>query len=300
MSYLGTIGLEIHAQLRTASKLFCSCPAAFSDQPNTHVCNICLGFPGALPSLNGQALRQALKVASALGMAIPAEIRFDRKHYFYPDLAKSYQVSQFYSTLGRNGSSSVEVRGRVIPVRIREVHLEEDAGKLLHAGEESMVDFNRAGVPLLELVTEPDFHIGEEAETFFRYYQLLLRTIDSSEANMELGQMRCDANVSVSRQRNQLGTRVEIKNISSPRFIRLAIDYEIQRQIGILEAGGTIQHETRRWNENRGRTESMRSKELALDYRYLQEPDLAVVRITPAELKKIGSLPELPDPRRSL
>jgi aspartyl-tRNA(Asn)/glutamyl-tRNA(Gln) amidotransferase subunit B len=298
MSYRGTIGLEIHAHLKTSSKLFCTCSTEWTDESNTYVCEVCLGYPGSMPRLNRNAVIQAIRVVQSLGMEIADQVRFDRKHYVYPDLSKNYQTSQYYSTIGRNGIMHIEIRSKLLKIRIREAHLEEDAARLHHIGEESKVDFNRGGQPLLELVTEPDFHIGEEAETFIRNYQLLLRTIDASEANMEQGQLRCDANVSVSKHTIELGTRVEIKNISSPRFIRLAVDYEIQRQIEILEAGGQVTRETRRWNENRGRTEPIRTKEMALDYRYLPEPDLQVICLKSEELKDLKkSLPELPDAR---
>ncbi|OGL49372.1 MAG: hypothetical protein A2161_11335, partial [Candidatus Schekmanbacteria bacterium RBG_13_48_7] len=241
---------------------------------------------------------QAIRVVLSLGMEVAGEIRFDRKHYVYPDLSKNYQTSQYYSTLGKNGLMELDIQSETRKIRIREAHLEEDAARLHHSDKGSMVDFNRCGQPLLEMVTEPDFRNGEEVEIFIREYQLMLRTIKVSDADMELGQFRCDANVSVSKDDSSFGTRVEIKNINSPRFIRLAIDYEIQRQINILKSGGSLERETRRWNENAGITEPMRSKELALDYRYLSEPDLSVVRIGKDELLEIRqSIPELPRER---
>jgi len=299
MSWRATIGLEIHVQLDTASKLFCSCPTAEADRPNRHTCAVCLGHPGVLPRLNGKAMQQAVTAVMALGMQRAEEMRFDRKHYVYPDLAKSWQTSQFYATLGRGGTVAFDVRGRMVTVRLREAHLEEDAAKLQHGGDESMVDFNRAGTPLLEVVTEPDLHIGEEAEALLRHMQLLMRTVGASQAQPELGQMRCDVNISVSRRRDELGTRVEIKNLNSPRFVRLAIEHEIERQTGILEAGGQIKQETRTWNENRGVTAGMRSKEMVHDYRYLAEPDLAVVELSGPTFEALrDGLPELPEARR--
>lgn len=294
----GCIGLEIHIALKTRTKLFCSCPADSSGEPNSNVCPICLGHPGVLPSLNREAVRQGLKIVTALGMQVPSQLRFDRKHYVYPDLSKNFQTSQFYFTLGRGGFLKYKNEGQNISISLGEAHLEEDAARLIHQADESMVDYNRGGTPLLELVTQPVLHSGAEAEILLRNLQLLLRRIDASEANMELAQMRCDANVSVSPDGSPSGTRAEIKNINSPRFVKNAIEYEIKRQIELLQRGEKVRQETRLWNQNRGITESMRSKESAHDYRYLPEPDLPPVELPSELLKEIKkSLPELPEAR---
>jgi len=298
VKYVATVGLGIHVQLKTASKLFCACPTQVADQPNAHVCPVCLGYPGVLPRLNRLAVEQGVRVVQALGMEVAGELRLDRKHYVYPDLAKSFQTTQVCAPLGRGGEVEVEVRGKRVSCRLREAHLEEDAATLDHTAYESKLDFNRAGAPLLEIVTEPDLHIGEEAEALLRHLQLLLRTIGASEANPELGQLRCDVSISVAREGGPPGTRVEIKNLSSPRLVRLAIDAELEHQVGLLDQGKRVQQETRGWNENRGLTEGMRSKETAPDYRYLSEPDLPVVMLKRADLDRIAqSVAELPDAR---
>lgn len=300
MRYQATIGLEIHIQLKTASKLFCSCPTGVVEDPNSQVCEVCLGYPGVLPRLNRAVVEQGVRVVQALGMEVARELRFDRKHYVYPDLAKSFQTSQFYVTLARRGEVELEVRQQPVTVRLREAHLEEDAAKLDHTPYDSKVDFNRAGTPLLEVVTEPDLHFGEEAEALLKHMQLLVQTIRASDAHPELGQLRCDVNISVAREGGHLGTRVEIKNLNSPRFVRLAIEAEYERHVRLLEAGERVVRETRGWNENRGVTASMRSKEQAHDYRYLGEPDIPVVILSDHELERIaGSVAELPDARVS-
>lgn len=288
MRYEATIGLEVHAQLRTASKLFCGCPTAPSDHPNTNVCPVCLGHPGTLPRLNREALRLAIDTAHALDMEIARRIRFDRKHYFYPDLSKNFQTSQCRTPVGEAGRLEFLVRNRRMSVRLREAHLEEDAAKIANSIEESMIDFNRGGVPLLEIVTEPDMHLGEEAEAFLRELRVLLRAIGASDANAELGQLRCDVNISVARRGHPHGTRVELKNLNSPRFVRLAAEHEFDRQSAILEAGGRVARETRAWNESRGATESMRLKEEAHDYRYLYEPDICTVEVGDALLADLS------------
>jgi aspartyl-tRNA(Asn)/glutamyl-tRNA(Gln) amidotransferase subunit B len=298
MTLKGCIGLEIHIALKTKTKLFCSCPLDAKSEANSNVCPVCLGHPGVLPSLNNEAVKQGLRIVTALEMQVPEELRFDRKHYIYPDLSKNFQTSQFYFTLGRGGSLGFKHQGKAYSISLREAHLEEDAAKLIHQDDESMVDYNRGGTPLLELVTEPVLHSGLEAELVLRNLRLLLRRIEASEANMELAQMRCDANVSVSEDGQPTGTRVEIKNLNSPRFVKQAIEYEIGRQRELLARGGKVVQETRLWNENRGITQAMRSKESAHDYRYLPEPDLPVVALPPELISAIGSsLPELPEAR---
>ena len=298
MSLKGCIGLEIHIALKTKTKLFCSCPIDAGVAANSNVCPVCLGHPGVLPRLNREAVIQGLRIVSALEMEVPQQLRFDRKHYIYPDLSKNFQTSQFYYTLGRGGKLKFKHEGRDYNITLREAHLEEDAAKLIHQDDESMVDYNRGGTPLLELVTEPVLHSGLEAELVLRNLRLLLRRIGASEANMELAQMRCDANVSVSPDGEPTGTRAEIKNINSPRFVKQAIEYEIGRQRELLARGGKVTQETRLWNENRGITQSMRSKESAHDYRYMPEPDLPVVSL-PAHLLSStrDALPELPEAR---
>ena len=295
MSYQATIGLEIHVQLKTRTKLFCGCPIDQASEPNTNVCEVCLGHPGTLPRLNRAAVQHALRAALALDMNIAEAVRFDRKHYVYPDLSKNFQTSQFYTTLGRGGLLEYEIQGMPAKARLTEGHLEEDAAKLEHTPHDSRVDFNRCGTPLFEIVTEPEFHSGEEAEAALRHLQLLMRTIGASEANQELGQLRCDVNVSVARRGADHGTRVELKNLNSSRFVRLAIEHETERQKQILEAGGEVRRETRSWNDDRGVTQSMRSKEEAHDYRYLAEPDIGVVNLDDDHLQLLrAELPELP------
>jgi aspartyl-tRNA(Asn)/glutamyl-tRNA(Gln) amidotransferase subunit B len=299
MEYSSYIGLEIHIQLLTQTKVFCSCRAAFGQEPNTNVCPVCLGYPGVLPALNERAMQMSYLVARALNCEPAATCSFDRKNYFYPDLPKNYQISQFASPLGTNGYLDVALRGQRKRVRIKECHLEEDAGKMVHAGDQSLLDFNRAGTPLLEIVTEPDLEIGEEAELLLQQFRRLVRYLQVCDGNMEEGSLRCDANVSVGPAGTGLGTKVEIKNLNSSRFVRKALDHEISRQTDILERGGTVVQETRLWNENRDLTESMRTKEGANDYRYFPEPDLPVFRADAAFLSAVESaLVELPEPRR--
>ena len=293
------IGLEVHIHLLTRTKVFCGCRAAFGDEPNTNVCPVCLGYPGVLPALNGEAMRMGYRVARALGCALSGKTVFERKNYFYPDLPKNYQISQFAAPLGRDGSMELELHRRHKRVRIKEVHLEEDAGKMIHAGDLSLLDFNRAGSPLLEIVTQPDLEVGEEAEVFLQHFRRLVRYLGVCDGNMEEGSLRCDANVSVNFTGQGLGDKVEIKNMNSFKFVRKALTYEIERQQEILERGGTVTQETRLWNENRDQTESMRRKEEAFDYRYFPEPDLPPFRPDAAFLEEVeGSLVELPRARR--
>jgi aspartyl-tRNA(Asn)/glutamyl-tRNA(Gln) amidotransferase subunit B len=297
--YQSFIGLEIHIQLTTRSKVFCGCRAAFGEEPNTNVCPVCLGYPGVLPTLNREAVRQAYLVARALNCRTNPMGVFERKNYFYPDMPKNYQISQFASPFAVEGSLELELRKRRKKVRIKEVHLEEDAGKMIHAGDLSLLDYNRAGTPLLEIVTQPDLEVGEEAELFLQHFRRLVRYLGVCDGNMEEGSLRCDANVSVNREGQGLGRKVEIKNLNSFKFVRKALTYEIDRQTDILEKGGTVTQETRLWNENRDVTEGMRTKESSLDYRYFPEPDLPPFRPDPDFLKEVeAGLVELPQARR--
>ncbi len=297
--YQSFIGLEIHIQLLTKAKVFCGCRAAFGDEPNTNVCPVCLGYPGVLPALNENAMKMAYLVALALNCNPSEKTIFERKNYYYPDLPKNYQISQFASPIGRDGYINIDFHGTQKRIRIHECHLEEDAGKMIHAGDMSLLDFNRAGTPLLEIVTEPDMEIGEEAEVLLHQLRRMVRYLGVCDGNMEEGSLRCDANVSVNLKGRGLGSKVEIKNMNSSRFVRRALNYEIDRQQDIMERGGTIVQETRLWNENRDVTETMRVKESANDYRYFPEPDLPPFSASADFLKKVQSqMVELPALRR--
>ena len=288
------IGLEMHVHLATRTKAFCSCRAAFGDAPNSNVCPVCLGYPGILPTLNAEAVRLAYIVAQALHCTLSSETTFERKNYYYPDLPKNYQISQFGAPLGRDGFIMLEHK----QVRIREVHLEEDAGKMIHVGDISLLDFNRAGVPLLEIVTEPDLQHGAEAEELLLLLRSIVRYLEVSDGNMEEGSLRCDANVSVRPAGAALGAKVEIKNMNSSRFVRRALDYEIGRQKRALKEGSTIVQETRLWNENQDRTMPMRRKEYSEDYRYFPEPDLPTFIVDDAFLQSVAQAQvELPSER---
>ncbi|MDR2483489.1 MAG: Asp-tRNA(Asn)/Glu-tRNA(Gln) amidotransferase subunit GatB [Treponema sp.] len=303
MTYQPFIGLEVHIHLLTKSKVFCDCPSSFGDAPNTHICPVCMGYPGVLPSLNIEAMRMGCTVARALGCRIPEKTWFERKQYFYPDMTKNYQISQFASPLGQDGCVELEGRGAggkpvKKQVRIKECHLEEDAGKMIHTGSVSLLDYNRAGVSLLEIVTEPDMETGEEAELFIRQLRRMVRYLGVCDGNMEEGSLRADANVSINLPGKGLGRKVEIKNLNSSRFVKLALNYEIARQGELLDAGKTVVQETRLWNENRDETLPMRTKENAQDYRYFPEPDLPVFVPGADFLKTVeDSLAELPQAR---
>ncbi len=293
--YIPTIGLEIHAELKTKTKMFCSCRNDGDERrPNINVCPICLGHPGTLPTINKKAVENVIKVGLALGGRIPDNSHFDRKSYFYPDLPKGYQISQYENPL--------VLGGLLNGVRITRIHLEEDAGRLNHAEDGStLVDFNRAGVPLMELVTEPDIKNAEEAMTFAQELQLILRYLDVSDADMEKGQMRIEANISIApKDADKLGTKVEVKNINSFKAVHDAIGYELKRQEELLSEGKKIVQETRGWDDQKFRTESQRSKEEANDYRYFPEPDLPPLNIKEAfDLEKLkDEIPELPEAKR--
>ncbi|MCS6799821.1 MAG: Asp-tRNA(Asn)/Glu-tRNA(Gln) amidotransferase subunit GatB [Myxococcota bacterium] len=294
------IGLEVHAQLLTRAKLFCACSTAFGAPPNTNVCPVCLGLPGALPVPSEEAVEMAVAVALALGCRVQPRSRWARKNYFYPDLAKGYQISQFDAPLALGGA--LEVDG--VTVRIRRVHLEEDAAKNLHgvaAGSDTLVDFNRAGVPLVEIVGEPDLRSAEQAERYLRALRETLMFARVNDGNLEEGSFRCDANVSVRPVgRSELGTRVEIKNLNSFRFVRRALQAEIRRQIGILESGGQVVHETRGYREGLDDTVPQRTKEQAHDYRYFPDPDLPELRVDEALVRRVAQrLPESAASRRA-
>ncbi len=297
--YVSYLGLEVHTQLLTRTKVFCGCRAAFGSEPNTNVCPVCMGYPGVLPALNAEAIRMGYVVARALNCTLAASTLFERKNYFYPDLPKNYQISQFRSPLGTDGWVDIELRKRRKRVRIREVHLEEDAGKMIHAGDMTLLDYNRAGTPLLEIVTQPDLEVGEEAEVFLQQLRRMVRYLGVCDGNMEEGSLRCDANVSVNLEGQGLGCKVEVKNLNSFKFVRKAITFEIERQTEILSRGGTVTQETRLWNENRDVTESMRTKESSSDYRYFPEPDLPPFAPDADFLRGVErALVELPEARK--
>ena len=299
--YEPVIGLEVHAQLKTASKIFCGCSTRFGAPPNTQVCPVCLGLPGVLPVLNESAVRFAVMVGLAVGSKIATRSVFARKNYFYPDLPKGYQISQYDRPLCEGGSLDIRSGEAWKRIGLVRIHLEEDAGKSLHPeGKEGVhttrVDLNRAGVPLIEIVSEPDIRSGEEATDYMARLRQILVYLDVCDGNMEEGSLRCDANVSVRpKGTTAFGTKTEIKNLNSFRFVDRAIAYEIERQIGLIESGGRVVQETLLWNSERGVAESMRSKEEAHDYRYFPEPDLLPLDLDPAWIESVrSSLPELP------
>jgi aspartyl-tRNA(Asn)/glutamyl-tRNA(Gln) amidotransferase subunit B len=305
MSFEPVIGLEIHAQLLTQTKIFCGCSTRFGAAPNTNVCPVCLGFPGSLPVLNRSAVEYAVKAALALGCDVQPVSVFARKNYFYPDLPKGYQITQYELPLALNGHVTWEHDGETLHVGIIRVHMEEDAGKSLHEGfadsdRATYVDCNRAGVPLIEIVTRPDLRSASAAADFFSRLREVLVAIGVSDGNLEEGSLRCDANVSVRPSgRTELGVKAEIKNLNSFRFVQKALEHEIERQTGIVRTGGRVLQETRLWDAAAGRTVAMRSKEEAHDYRYFPEPDLPPLRLSVDEIARLGAdLPELPDARR--
>ena len=296
------IGLEVHSELSTKTKIFCSCPTEFGGEANTHCCPVCMAMPGALPVLNKKVVEYAIKAGLATNCSISELSKNDRKNYFYPDLPKSYQISQFDIPLCKNGYVNINVNGEEKKIGITRIHIEEDAGKLNHDpyGGGSLVDLNRAGVPLIEIVSEPDLRSSEEAETYLKKLKSILEYIEVSDCKMEEGSLRADVNVSVRKKgQKEFGTRTEMKNMSSFKSIVRAINYEAERQIEVIENGGKITQETLRWDEVSGKTFPMRDKENANDYRYFPEPDLALIKVTDEMREEIRrSLPEMPEKRR--
>ncbi|MGB9876824.1 MAG: Asp-tRNA(Asn)/Glu-tRNA(Gln) amidotransferase subunit GatB [bacterium] len=294
--YLPVIGMEVHAELLTSTKMFCRCPTKFGRAPNTQTCPICLGFPGVLPVTNKKAVEFTIMTALALNCKVSPLAKFARKNYFYPDLPKNYQISQYELPIGKEGVLEIEVGGKKKEIRIRRVHLEEDTGRLIHLGDKSYIDFNRSGVPLMEIVTEPDINSPEEAREFMERLRLLLQYLGVCDGKMEEGSLRCEPNISLyDLETNSWGTKVEIKNLGSIRAVSEALEFEINRQLKILEAGGKIEQETRGWNEERKETFSMRGKEEAHDYRYFPEPDIPPIVINEEWLEEIKrKIPELP------
>ena len=306
MDYEVVIGCEVHVELKTKTKIFCSCPTDFGGEPNTHVCPVCLGLPGTLPVLNKKVLEYAIKAGLALNCEIAQFSKFDRKNYFYPDLTKAYQISQFDLPICKNGYIDIETDKGKKRIGITRIHMEEDAGKLVHQGNTittsagSLVDYNRAGVPLIEIVSEPDMRSAEEVVEFLNSLNAIIEYTGVSDARMEQGSLRCDVNLSL-RPVGQIefGTRAEIKNLNSFRSVERVIQYEIDRQVDILESGGKVIQETRTWDESKGRTYSLRSKEDSDEYRYFPEPDLPPVIVMEDYIEKLrAELPEMPKEKR--
>lgn len=307
MKYEAVIGLEVHTELRTATKIFCSCKTSFGAEPNTNVCPVCLGLPGVLPVLNKKVLEFAVRTGLALNCEISRFSKFDRKNYYYPDLPKNFQTSQYDLPICEHGHLDIEVDGKKSTIRITRAHMEEDAGKLVHHGtsitdsDYSLVDYNRTGTPLLEIVSEPDIRSAKEAVAYMEKLRAILQYCGVSDCKMEEGSLRCDANISVRPVgQKELGTKTEIKNINSFRGVERAIEYEAMRQAQLLEDGGTVVQETRTWDEKEGVTKSMRKKEEANDYRYFPEPDLVPFTVSDEYIEEIRkTLPELPDARKA-
>lgn len=305
MEYETVIGLEVHVQLSTKSKIFCSCSASFGAAPNENTCPICLGMPGVLPVLNREVVERAIMVGLATGSEISESSQFARKNYFYPDLPKGYQISQYDKPIINRGHIEILLDGEPKTIGLTRIHIEEDAGKLIHGEnldhpESSYVDLNRTGVPLLEIVSEPDIRSSEEAKKYLEKLKTILEYMEVSDCNMEEGSLRCDANVSVRpRGQKEFGTRTELKNMNSFRFLQRAIDYEVDRQIEVLEEGGKVIQETRLYDPDKNVTRSMRGKEEAHDYRYFPDPDLVPVVVSREWVENVrAKLPELPDDKR--
>ncbi len=302
MSYEAVIGLEVHAQLQTNTKIFCGCETAFGEEANTRTCPVCIGMPGVLPVLNRKAVEFTVRTGLATHCTISPSSRFARKNYFYPDLPKGYQISQYELPLCEKGHVEIVTDGSVKRIGITRIHLEEDAGKNLHqsGGGASLVDLNRAGTPLMEIVSEPDLRTPDEATEYLKKLRSILRYIEVSDADMEKGNFRCDINISLRPAgTKEYGTRAEVKNVNSFKFVQKALEYEIKRQAQLLDEGGRVVQETRLFDSSKGVTFSMRSKEEAHDYRYFPEPDLVPVSLAPEQIESIGaSIPELPDAKR--
>ena len=299
--YEAVMGLEVHAELSTKTKIFCSCPTSFGAAPNTQVCPVCMGMPGALPVLNEKVVEYAVKAGLATNCTISKDSKNDRKNYYYPDTPRAYQISQFDKPLCEHGYIEIETSSGKKKIRILRIHIEDDAGKLNHDdfGGGSLVDLNRAGVPLIEIVSEPDFRSSEEVDSYLKKLKSILEYIEVSDCKMQEGSFRADVNVSVHKFGEPLGTRSECKNMNSFRSITREIDYEIERQINILENGGTVEQETLRWDDVSGKTFTMRSKEDAEDYRYFPEPDLVAIKLSDEYIQNVkNNLPELPEKRR--
>lgn len=299
MSYQAVIGLEVHTELKTNSKIFCSCKNQFNHTPNVNCCPVCVGLPGALPSLNKTAVEYAIKAGLALNSEIIEIARWERKHYFYPDLPKAYQITQAESPLCLGGYLEIQTADGPKKIRINHIHLEEDAGKLVHSGAGgSLVDYNRGGIPLIEIVTEPDLSSADEAIAFLENLRALIKYIGISDCRMEQGSLRCDVNISLHRPGEPFGTRVEMKNLASFKAVHKAITYEISRQTEVLNLGGKVIQETRRWDDQKGRSFTMRTKEDAQDYRYFPDADLPQVKISREFVQRVKeSLPLLPKAR---
>lgn len=301
--YETVVGLEVHVELHTNSKIFCGCSTAFGAPANTHTCPVCLGHPGVLPVLNKQAVEYAMKAAMALNCEIADISKFDRKNYFYPDSPKAYQISQFDQPIGQNGWIDIEVNGETKRIGITRLHLEEDAGKLTHVdgGYASLVDFNRVGTPLVEIVSEPDIRTPEEAKAYLEKLKAIMLYCEVSDVKMEEGSLRCDANISLRPYgQEKFGTRAELKNMNSFRGVQRGLEYEQIRQAEILNEGGQVVQETRRWDDTQGKTFSMRGKEESHDYRYFPDPDLVRLNISQEWKDRVrASIPELPDARKA-
>jgi aspartyl-tRNA(Asn)/glutamyl-tRNA(Gln) amidotransferase subunit B len=300
--YETVIGLEVHVELHTQSKIFCGCSTEFGAPPNTHTCPVCLGYPGVLPVLNKQAVEYAMKAAMALNCRIATDSKFDRKNYFYPDSPKAYQISQYDKPIGEHGWIEIEVNGETKRIGVTRVHLEEDAGKLTHVdgGYASLADYNRVGTPLIEIVSEPDLRSPEEARAYLEKLKAIMQYCDVSDVKMEEGSLRCDANISIRPYgQKEFGTRAELKNMNSFRGVQKGLEYEEWRQADVLDSGNKVVQETRRWDEAQGKTIMMRSKEEAHDYRYFPDPDLVRLYIDDEWKARVqASIPELPDARK--